>query len=290
FRDSWLHGYLAAGGLVHLLHSEFTDRGLIRNNAVSVLEKIGSPAIPVMIAALAAQDDATGLGAAVVLKGIGPAAIPALIEAMSVGNQRVRLWVTSALSSKENANAALPVLLRVVEEDDRPLVVAGAVTALGESQNPEAEPALIAALRHNDAIVRMLTKHALEKFDSPRARRALDDLARPAPGSASSAGTAREPEPIGQDKPHIRVSISTSPRIFISYAKEDVRSADEIKRLLKLAGFDPWMDSTGLLAGEAWEARLVQAVRTSDFVVALLSEHTAGGYQETELRVAVKNA
>jgi hypothetical protein len=34
---------------------------------------------------------------------------------------------------------------------------------------------------------------------------------------------------------------------------------------------------------------LVEAIRTSDFVVALLSEHTRGGYQETELRVAVEN-
>ena len=88
----------------------------------------------------------------------------------------------------------------------------------------------------------------------------------------------------------MRVSASNSPRIFISYAKEDVRYAEEIRRLLKLADFNPWMDSAGLLAGEAWEARLVEAIRTSDFVVALLSEHTVGGYQETELRVAVKNA
>ena len=171
FRDSWLHGYLAARGLVHLLGDEYSDRGLTRDNAASGLEKIGSPAIPVMIAAFASQDDAMGLGAAVVLRRMGPTAVPALVEALSSGNQRVRRWVTEALSSKENANAALPVLLRVVEEDDRPLVVTGAVGALCKSQNPEAEPALIAALRHNDPMVRMLSKQALEEFDSPRARR-----------------------------------------------------------------------------------------------------------------------
>lgn len=290
FRDSWLHGYLAARGLVDLLGDEYSDRGLTRDNAARVLEKIGSPAIPVMIAALAAQDDAMGLGAAVVLRGIGPSAVPVLIEAMSSGNHRVRRWVTEALSSKESANAALPVLLRVVQEDDRPLVVAGAVGALRKSQNPEAEPALISALRHNHPIVRMLGKQALEEFNSPRARRALDDLARPAPGSASYASTSRQPDPTDEDERSVRVSVSNSPRIFISYAKEDVRYADELRRLLKLANFDPWMDSAGLLAGEAWEARLVEAIRTSDFVVALLSEHTAGGYQEKELRLAVENA
>jgi hypothetical protein len=49
------------------------------------------------------------------------------------------------------------------------------------------------------------------------------------------------------------------------------------------------MDSAGLLAGDAWEARLLQAIRTSDFVVALLSEHTAGGYQDAELRIAANH-
>lgn len=92
-----------------------------------------------------------------------------------------------------------------------------------------------------------------------------------------------------EDACSVQESVSNAPRIFISYAREDVRYADEMRRLLKLADFDPWMDSAALLAGEAWEVQLVEAIRTSDFVVALLSEHTAGGYQEKELRMAVEN-
>src|SRR5262245_21192716 len=42
-----------ARGPVHLLSGEYSDRGLTRDNALGALEKIGSPAIPVMIAALA---------------------------------------------------------------------------------------------------------------------------------------------------------------------------------------------------------------------------------------------
>lgn len=80
------------------------------------------------------------------------------------------------------------------------------------------------------------------------------------------------------------------PRVFISYAREDASDANELRRLLKLADFDPWIDSSGLLSGDAWEPRLSEAIRTSDFVVALLSEHSAGGYQETELRVATDNS
>ena len=33
FRDAWLHGYLAAHGLVHLLGGEYSDRGLTRDSA-----------------------------------------------------------------------------------------------------------------------------------------------------------------------------------------------------------------------------------------------------------------
>jgi hypothetical protein len=290
FCDVWTHGYFAAHALVHLLGDEYSDRGLTRDNAARALEGIGSPAIPVLIAVLAAEDDAMGLGASVVLRHMGATAIPALIEAIAFGNRRVRRWATSALSSKENANAALPMLLQIVENDDGPLVVCQAIVALRESKNPAAEPALIAALRHSHPLVQMLSKQALEEFDSPRARRALDDLVRPAPGSASHPGPSRESRSSEQTRHDERVTDTSSPRIFISYAKEDVCYADELRRLLKLADFDPWMDSAGLLAGDAWEARLLEIMRTSDFVVALLSEHTAGGYQEEELRVALENA
>jgi hypothetical protein len=88
----------------------------------------------------------------------------------------------------------------------------------------------------------------------------------------------------------LRATVSSAPRIFISYSREDANQAREIRRLLKLSDFDPWMDSADLLAGEAWEQRLTEALRTSDFVVALLSEHSAGGYQDTELRIASDNA
>ena len=181
FRDRWLHGHLAARDLVQLLAGEHSDRGFVRDRAVDALHQIGAPAISVLIAALAIKDDAVGLGAAVALKRMGASAIPSLVAALESGNRRVRRWVTEALSSRENANAALPALLRVVEEDDQPLVVAGAVNALAESRNQDAEPGLIAAVHHTDPLVRMFVKSALETFESPRARRALDELARPRP-------------------------------------------------------------------------------------------------------------
>jgi HEAT repeat protein len=90
-----------------------------------------------------------------------------LVQAISSGNDRVRRWATDALSSPENANAALPTLLRVLEEDDQPLVLGSAAIALGNSQNPSAEQGLIAALRHSHPIVRTLAQQALETFDSP---------------------------------------------------------------------------------------------------------------------------
>jgi HEAT repeat protein len=291
FRDRWLHGHLAARHLVQLLAGEHSDRGLVRDRAVDAMHQIGAPAIPVLVAALAIRDDAVGLGAAVALRRMGASAVASLVPALESGNRRVRRWVTEALSSKENANAALPALLRVLEEDDQPLVVAGAVNALAESQNPDAEPGLIAAVHHADPLVRMFVKSALQKFDSPRARRALDELARPRPDSSPPTAAPRARTSVPEPAPRtVRASGWGRPRIFISYAKENQREADEMRRLLTLADFEPWIDSSGLLAGDAWEPRLRDALRTSDFVVALLSEQTADGYQATELRIAAENA
>ena len=185
FRDAWLHGNLAARYLAQFLDGEYSERGLVRDRAVDALARIGSPAIPVLVAAFAHQDDMTGLGAAAAFWSLGPQSVPAVLDALSVGNDRVRCRAISALGSKDNANAALPALIRVMEQEQQPLVVAEAVTALRSSGNPDAEPALIAALRHDHPMVRMLAQGALEAFDSSRARRALEDVAPPVPARTS---------------------------------------------------------------------------------------------------------
>ena len=81
---------------------------------------------------------------------------------------------------------------------------------------------------------------------------------------------------------------SRSPRVFLSYANDDAQSAGRLRPLLKLGGFGPWLDSEGLSTEEPWEVALSRAVRSSDFVVALLSRSTHNSRQKRELWAAVR--
>lgn len=78
-------------------------------------------------------------------------------------------------------------------------------------------------------------------------------------------------------------------RVFLSYHTKDVRRVERVRRLLKLAGFGPWMDSERLWTAGARQTDLLEAIRASDFVVAFLSDSTSGSRQETELRIAMEN-
>lgn len=56
-----------------------------------------------------------------------------------------------------------------------------------------------------------------------------------------------------------------SPRIFISYAREDYDSVLLIYRSLEVRGYHPWMDKQNLAGGEDWVRAIVRAVRECDF-------------------------
>lgn len=81
-------------------------------------------------------------------------------------------------------------------------------------------------------------------------------------------------------------SPSKSPRVFLSYSSDDAQSAERLRPLLKLGGFGPWLDSEVPSTEEARET----AIRSSDFVVALLSRGTRNSRQEQELRTAVRDS
>lgn len=77
------------------------------------------------------------------------------------------------------------------------------------------------------------------------------------------------------------------PRVYLSYASDSAQNAEQLRPLLKLAGFGPWLDSEVLSTKEPWKAAMVEAITSSDFVVALLSRGTRNGRQEEELRAAL---
>lgn len=80
-----------------------------------------------------------------------------------------------------------------------------------------------------------------------------------------------------------------APRIFISYATEDVKSAEALYDELHSTGFNPWMDRRNLKAGQNWPRLIEAAIEASDFFIACMSTNSVrkrGGFQ-SEMRYAL---
>lgn len=80
-----------------------------------------------------------------------------------------------------------------------------------------------------------------------------------------------------------------NPKVFISYAREDVETAQKVAEELTIRGISVWLDSRELLPGENWEVRISKAIQSSDFLVSIISEHSSRkiGYVQSELRQAL---
>lgn len=79
------------------------------------------------------------------------------------------------------------------------------------------------------------------------------------------------------------------PKIFISYAREDVEPVTQLYDKLTAAGFEPWLDMKNLVGGEQWEHAIKKAIRQSDFFLACLSgcSVTKRGFLQKEIREAL---
>ena len=78
--------------------------------------------------------------------------------------------------------------------------------------------------------------------------------------------------------------------VFISYAREDKKSAKRLYDCLQLQnGVQPWLDSEQLLPGVAWEDEIMKAMRQCHLIVLLLSSKsvTKEGYVQKEIREAL---
>ena len=71
------------------------------------------------------------------------------------------------------------------------------------------------------------------------------------------------------------MKILRSPRLFLSYAREDAALAEKLKTKLTSAGFDVFIDSERILASENFVRRLTEMVRQSDGVIALITPFSA---------------
>ena len=84
--------------------------------------------------------------------------------------------------------------------------------------------------------------------------------------------------------------LSIIPRqVFISYAKEDVKKAKSLYKMLFENNIRAWIDIEELDPGENWDAGIRQAIRDCQYVIVLLSNNsiTKKGYVQKEIKEAL---
>jgi formylglycine-generating enzyme required for sulfatase activity len=78
-------------------------------------------------------------------------------------------------------------------------------------------------------------------------------------------------------------------KIFISYAREDIKVARKLYQDLTRAGVDAWMDEKKLRIGQNWQFMIRKAISESTYFLALLSSNSLNkrGYVQKELKMAL---
>ena len=79
------------------------------------------------------------------------------------------------------------------------------------------------------------------------------------------------------------------PKIFLSYAHEDIGMAKRLYQDLTRYGLDIWFDTESLLPGEIWKDKIAEAIENCTHFLALLSSKslTKKGYVQKELKTAL---
>lgn len=77
-----------------------------------------------------------------------------------------------------------------------------------------------------------------------------------------------------------------SPKVFISYAREDREQALRLSRHLEALGAQPWVDLTHMIPGGDWRVQIEDALDACDYVVLLLSHNSIekNGFVQVEKR------
>lgn len=82
----------------------------------------------------------------------------------------------------------------------------------------------------------------------------------------------------------------SKPRVFLSYARDDIKQVRELYQELVEAGIQPWMDIIDLLPGQDWELAIKTAIQKADFFVVCLSAQSVikRGYLQREIKRALE--
>lgn len=80
--------------------------------------------------------------------------------------------------------------------------------------------------------------------------------------------------------------------MFVSYAREDVHSAERIASAVGKTGLRAWLDIRQLSGGSRWKLTIAAVIRKADFFVAVLSTRSVGkrGFVQHEIREALEVA
>jgi hypothetical protein len=85
------------------------------------------------------------------------------------------------------------------------------------------------------------------------------------------------------------IAKADTPRIFFSYAREDLKEVEQVYNSLKAAGFAPWLDVKDILPGSQWHFEIENAIDESDFFIYFMSTNSVNkvGYVQREIRYAL---
>ena len=80
------------------------------------------------------------------------------------------------------------------------------------------------------------------------------------------------------------------PKIFLSYAHEDIGMARRLYKDLKRYGLDIWFDNESLLPGQDWDFEIEKAIEESKYFIAVLSSKSIDkvGYIQKEVKTALE--
>jgi hypothetical protein len=83
---------------------------------------------------------------------------------------------------------------------------------------------------------------------------------------------------------------STTPFVFLSYARSDKDAAMRLYSSLSNAGINAWIDAENLLPGQNWQKAIRETIEHSSHFIALLSKNSIEkrGYVQSEIRHAIK--
>ncbi len=78
------------------------------------------------------------------------------------------------------------------------------------------------------------------------------------------------------------------PKIFLSYAHEDIGMAKKLHSDLKQYGLDVWIDYESLLPGQNWKIMIEKTIKQSQYYLLLLSFHsiTKRGFIQKGMKIA----